>query len=92
MTQILQCPHCEHDHIHQVETQLYCRDDSEDAVLVLVNMYDGMISQAKAPPGSNPSTRRHGMRLIFSCEGCDEYPQLVMHQHKGDTVLEWEAV
>ena len=96
MNQILQCPHCKHDKIHQIETQLYCREEEKDEVLVLVGMYTGMISQAKASQTNrsisiaNPSVRRQGMRVIFKCEGCDEYPQLVLHQHKGDSTLQWE--
>ena len=97
MNQILQCPHCKHDKIHQIETQLYCREEDKDEVLVLVSMYTGMISQTKTSKTvrsisiSNPSFRRQGMRIIFKCEGCDEYPQLVLHQHKGDSILEWEV-
>ena len=45
MNQILQCPHCKHDKIHQIETQLYCREEDKDEVLVLVSMYTGMFSQ-----------------------------------------------
>ena len=33
MNQILQCPHCKHDKIHQIETQLYCREEEKDEVL-----------------------------------------------------------
>jgi hypothetical protein len=38
---------------------------------------------------NNPSARRNGLVIRFSCEGCDARPLLAIWQHKGTTMLEW---
>ncbi len=97
----MECPHCESNNLHQSQVQLYCRTEGvsartkrESNVLIVTSMYDGMVSQcsdSEENDESNPSPRRQGMRVIFSCENCDNYPQWVMFQHKGQTYTGWEV-
>lgn len=91
----LKCPRCGHDNIHQGQVTVY--DRKEDASNVTVTtVSDGMASMAvRSSEGSgNPSSRRHGLAIAFSCEGCgggtkDDYIQLLIAQHKGDTHIGW---
>jgi hypothetical protein len=37
----------------------------------------------------NPSERRQGLAIAFSCEDCDAKLELTIAQHKGNTIVEW---
>ena len=89
---ILVCPHCRFNYMHQGKVEVFDRsEDGDTGDYVSVGGNGGSILSANSilPPG-NPSLRRHGLTIHFSCEGCDNLPQLNIYQHKGQTFVEWK--
>ena len=37
----------------------------------------------------NPSARRHGIAIEFTCEQCGDGLRLTIAQHEGHTLIEW---
>ena len=90
---ILLCPHCNNDYIHHAGVEIYnCKEDApHDRVSVSTcnehNKYQLNVDQ----DGKNPSARRDGIRVFFSCESCGQVSALTIAQHKGQTFMEWEV-
>lgn len=88
-TQALQCPSCKGHYLHQVRAEVF--DRSEDAAIghhVTVTSTGVQVDHSQA---NNPSARRDGIRISFDCELCEAKPVLTVVQHKGTTLVEWEA-
>jgi len=100
----LKCPRCEDValHHHQVEVFNREREDSERGTDVMVNGAEISINQSMY---GNPSRRRNGIRIYFTCEFCDVGSDedgggipldpciaLTIYQHKGSTYMHWEDV
>jgi len=92
--QSLMCPICGHDKLHQREVEVYQRtkEDSEaGGAWGHVNAGQSVV----LPMARNPSWRRDGIRIGFECESCDLDARvskfaLLIYQHKGETIFEWE--
>jgi hypothetical protein len=89
----LVCPRCDGDCLHHGRIEIF--DRSEDAINTALTIVSGGLSANHLLPSKdlpNPSSRRHGLRINFWCEGCpDELAlALTLAQHKGTTYLEWE--
>ncbi len=90
---ILLCPHCDNDYLHHEGVEIYNRKEDATADRISVstcnehNKYELNIDQG----GKNPSGRRDGIRVFFSCESCGQASALTITQHKGQTFMEWEA-
>lgn len=85
----LKCPHCGSDYLHQERVWVFHRPN-EDASIGLAVEIKGQIIE----PGTmdeNPSPRRDGMSIGFSCEACQSTPKLNIWQHKGQTMVNWAA-
>jgi hypothetical protein len=54
----------------------------DDAMMVA----DGSILEC---PACDPSDRRDGLTITFSCETCEDLPVLSIVQHKGLTLVGW---
>ena len=85
---VLLCPHCDFTYLHQGRVDVFERQ--EDATDGLHVSTDGRQVQVDNDLADNPSRRRHGLRIYFSCEGCCAGPVLNIFQHKGQTFLRWE--
>lgn len=83
---ILCCPYCGFHCTHQVSTEIFERDEDEDWKRVLITQTAILMDNK----GKNPSDRRNGLRIYFTCEGCNNQPKLVIYQHKGNTFVQWE--
>ena len=91
----LRCPRCGFDYLRQAAIEVWSRGEDEEIEGVRITV-DG--STVKAT-GRNPSPRRDGVSIAFSCEGrsCDEDGNLdessagevVIFQHKRQTYIEW---
>lgn len=89
------CPRCGFDYLHQAAVEVWNRGEDEEIEGVRITA-DGDIVEAT---GRNPSPRRDGVSIAFSCEecSCDEdgnadgsiIGELVIFQHKGQTYIEW---
>lgn len=92
---ILKCPVCGSQCIHHFRVEIFDRREDEN--------YGTLTIVDNAPPENiknlklgttlkdNPSPRRHGMKIYFSCEECPQILILDIIQHKGSTYIEWEG-
>lgn len=92
---VLSCPHCKSDYLHHTMVEIYNRREDKDWDRISVSTCDEMSGDNKYElsidqKGINPSLRRSGIRIIFSCEQCEHLSKLVVYQHKGQTFMEWE--
>ncbi len=86
----MHCPVCGHDCTHHERVDVYQRD-SEDAKTGTHLSIDGTHVYTSRSMQDNPSYRRNGLRIYFSCESCGpDYPHfsVTMVQHKGRTFFE----
>jgi len=87
---ILNCPNCNGDTLHQESVTAYFRrEDSDVGVVAEVGRDTASIDTKGDCVRGNPSARRDGMVISFSCECCDVIPRLAIIQHKGTTYFEW---
>lgn len=85
------CPLCASDYTHHVGVSVYFREEDADKGLC-VDVYGDTVFTSSLM-GGNPSPRRDGIRINFTCENChaDEddvyrpHHQLHIIQHKGQT-------
>jgi hypothetical protein len=85
----LVCPQCGYLNLHQGRVTVF--DRSEDARMTVVNTVDGGRTSTHLLPNpiTNPSSRRHGLAIAFSCEHCGDGLELTIAQHKGSTEFAW---
>ncbi len=84
----LQCPHCGFDYLHQKAIEYFSRkEDAEKGLHVSVTSLDTVIIDDRLV--GNPSSRRDGIKISFTCEGCSAPCSLAIVQHKGQTFLGW---
>lgn len=95
-TSDLLCPRCKGFNLRQETVTIFQRvEDAETLTKITV---DGSNFEAKVVPADgsgNPSNRRHGMVIQFSCENCcidskDGVIELTIAQHKGATEVGWQ--
>ena len=91
---VLKCPLCGEHYLHQGRVDVFKRSEDEEAVTRTTVMWDGTASVATvANTGSgNPSSRRDGLTIGFSCEMCNDIFVLSISQHKGQTLVRWEPL
>jgi hypothetical protein len=90
----LRCPRCGSQYLHHEGVTLFHR--SEDAPSAVRITVAGLSVTTDVVPSSseNPSSRRNGLSVQFSCEGCGGGSQadtieLTLAQHKGWTEIGW---
>lgn len=89
---VLKCPSCKELYLHQHTTTVYDRP-FEDGPVIRTAVDGGKteLSILPADTNENPSSRRDGIRIEFTCEHCDTISMaLTIAQHKGFTFLKWE--
>lgn len=85
---VLLCPGCKSINLHQGEVEIFDRsEDSVSGLHTTANVGDVKID---ADMSKNPSSRRDGMRIHFTCEYCDAKAVLTIVQHKGSTLIAFE--
>jgi hypothetical protein len=87
------CPRCGSDYLHHQSITSF--DRSEDAQVVVettVLCGEAKMKSAASSASRNPSARRDGLEIVFTCEGCEEGRSLSLFisQHKGQTEVFWE--
>jgi hypothetical protein len=94
----LHCPRCDGVYLHHCDVIVYDRGE-DDAICRQTSVLPGeTIGSSKTPNrgSGNPSSRRHGLRILFWCELCgpgdETTPDLALciAQHKGNTHVHWE--
>ena len=87
---ILNCPNCNGETLHQESVNVYFRDEDSDVGVVAEVDRDTVSVNTKGDcVKGNPSARRDGVVINFRCECCDVIPRLAIIQHKGTTYFEW---
>jgi hypothetical protein len=79
----LKCPSCGNNYLHHEKVEVFERGEDEEKGLH-VTIENGAVTTNNNLSG-NPSSRRHGLLVHFSCEGCKATPVLSLSQHKGNT-------
>ncbi|RUR51430.1 hypothetical protein [Vreelandella populi] len=82
----LQCPNCNGNYLHHEKIEVFERE--EDAKSGLQVTVAGKEVTTSTSLSGNPSLRRHGIAISFSCEFCDAVPVLTIAQHKGNTLVD----
>jgi hypothetical protein len=70
-TNILCCPNCEHDYMHQIETRTIFRHEDSDGLMVISNE-DGIITKiiSSKEIEKMEGGRRDVIYIDFACEQC----------------------
>jgi hypothetical protein len=88
----LLCPACGGDYLHHEQVTTYDRNKEDAEQVELTRIGPGReifhtVASSKAT--NNPSARRDGIAILFSCEGCERWSELTIAQHKGQTLCGW---
>ena len=79
----LQCPNCGSNYLHHGQIDVFNRnEDSENGCHFRVT---GNRVELDNQMTANPSSRRQGLTISLSCEGCKAAIFLSLSQHKGIT-------
>ena len=87
--QALRCPMCRSEMLHHTTIEVFER--TEDASTGLHVTIKDLSVTVNTDLAGNPSSRRHGFKVGFWCEECDETSVLSVEQHKGTTYFKMEA-
>jgi hypothetical protein len=86
---LLHCPHCNDEHLHHHHVLVFSRPREDGPVARTFVGTDGDISHIPGSWKGNPSDRRHGVAIAFSCESCGKHAELTIAQEKGNTLVGW---
>jgi hypothetical protein len=82
----LECPKCNGNYLHHAKVEVFDRhEDQPEGLHVVIGDQDVHIDKVLT---GNPSARRHGLKIYFSCENCNAVPVLTVAQHKGQTYID----
>ena len=82
---------CGSNNLHQESVKVFWRE-SEDSSQGTFFESKGNYFNKHINPNDNPSNRRDGLLIRFSCECCSSEPELAIYQHKGTTYVEWQSI
>ena len=85
----LECPSCKGNNLHHEKVEIFERGEDQPTGLH-VSVENGK-SITDTDLTGNPSNRRHGLSIHFSCEHCEAKPVLTVVQHKGSTYVNFAA-
>ena len=84
-TNVILCPSCDGLYLHHESVEIFNRsEDSNDGIHVLVSEHE--VKTDRNLKG-NPSYRRNGLIVYFSCEECSATIKMKLYQHKGNTII-----
>lgn len=91
---VVRCPRCDSEYLHHTGAVFFDRvEDGPSAVKIDVRGPATKTAVIPSEGSGNPSSRRHGMKVLFECENClgegDSTIELNIAQHKGSTQLSW---
>lgn len=81
------CPKCGNMNLHHGAVLVYERA-GEDGPVTRYTLNQATLTVDQNAEG-NPSSRRDGIRIGFTCEECGWVPTLAIEQHKGSTYISW---
>ena len=80
------CPHCGSEYTHHNGVEVF-RRDGEDMDGDHLSMDSAGVIRKDEDMSNNPTNRRDGVRIHLWCEQCDFIHDLVVWQHKGQTLI-----
>ena len=86
----LLCPLCGCNFLHHIAIETFERYEDAGRGMHTIVTHDHVDVKYDALVG-NPSSRRHGFKVTFRCEQCDNLLILLVLQHKGETWMGWAA-
>jgi hypothetical protein len=89
---LLRCPRCSDcapSYLHHGDVTVYVRAEDEATTVKTIVRTTGESSIVPSRLSGNPSSRRHGLTIIFECEQCRGSLVLGISQHKGMTYVKW---
>ena len=92
---IVNCASCGEPNTHQVGFIWFQRAEDAvqgSAVFITSSGQHRSIPYNDGPNSPNPSSRRHGSIVVFSCEHCDALTGIHFAQHKGITIIATKEV
>ncbi len=97
---VLTCPKCGDFNLHHSNVEIFNRDKEDAKEGLHVETHDQLVFVDR-DMADNPSSRRNGFRILFSCESChtdvntgealEPDMWLMISQHKGATEFCWEV-
>lgn len=85
---ILHCPTCNFNFTHHGVVEVWDRKEDADTGLWVHVSESGLFSSKEFKGvNRNPSDRRGGIRIRFSCENCPTPFWICIAQHKGETFI-----
>jgi len=89
----LLCPRCGYNYLHHERIIVYNRNQDEEETEIITIAESAVTNKVPSADAKNPSLRRHGLTITFTCEGCSdnlsEDFELHIAQHKGNTYIGW---
>lgn len=86
----LLCPSCSDNHLRHERVEIFERaEDESKGIHVSVEDEKAIIDTSLT---NNPSERRHGISIHFSCEQCSAKSILTLAQHKGNTLVDFKRM
>lgn len=93
---VLLCPECGGNYLHHHIVETFNRGEDEKQGLHTIIKSGDFKGDGKCVDikhdnlAGNPSWRRHGLRIEFTCEFCSNEPIVLnIAQHKGETQMWW---
>ena len=83
----LKCPSCGLHCLHHEKVEIFERGEDEEMGLHVT--VENRVVKTDINISNNPSLRRHGLKICFSCEGCKAKPVLSISQHKGSSYVDF---
>ena len=83
---LLRCPHCDGDWLHQEKVEVFFRTEDAPTGVVVTAAHDYANADMQGSQDVNPSDRRDGINIYFMCETCERQDiKYSIIQHKGST-------
>lgn len=90
---VLLCPECGGEWLHHGALEAFVRGQEDAPTGLHAKVGDGdVLAEHAASMRANPSSRRDGLLIEFSCENCGFAVPYVLAivQHKGQTLVYWQ--
>lgn len=86
------CPKCDSTYLHHGAIRVYFRG-REDSPVGALSVCEGRATTVTydEPMGDSPSSRRDGLAIDMECETCGPVGRMTIAQHKGQTLIGWQA-
>ena len=85
---LLLCPSCNGNSLRHEKVEVFERDeDKSDGIHISIAGGAATIDNNLV---GNPSSRRHGLGIRFTCEHCSAHPVMTIVQHKGNTWIDFK--